>query len=167
MPPLPRRRVAPSGNSHRWYSWAVEVSASVAVSSSVKSTATNAVVFSYFIIKNSPLFAYKSGGHCDSIRRCEAIRRSYSVVCDRLIANRASRISRGVVGDLSYGVMLANCAKNVKDKNGEGQDQAILTYRVGPVHMKRRSMHGEGQALALRAPSGRRGFKPPPMVTLR
>ncbi|RKU26391.1 hypothetical protein C6495_17320 [Candidatus Poribacteria bacterium] len=27
-------------------------------------------------------------------------------------------------------------------------------------------MRGEGQALALRAPSGRRGFKPRPMVTL-
>ena len=42
MQPLPRRRVAPSGNPHRWYSWAVAgVKAGVAVNSRVKVKSVN------------------------------------------------------------------------------------------------------------------------------
>ena len=77
------------------------------------------------ILRCSPT---KAGGHCDSIRRCEAIRRLSAT--DRV---------RGF-GDLSHVVILANCAKMSRYKKmGEGQDQAILTYSVGPVHMKKQT----------------------------
>ena len=58
--------------------------------------------------------------HVPVVRKQVHMKNRHSVVCDRLIANRSSRISRGVVGDLSHAVRLANCARNVKDKKWGG-----------------------------------------------
>ena len=66
------------------------------------------------------------------------------------------RLSIGVVGDLSHVVMLAHCAKNVKEEKNGVQNREILNYgNRGTI-----SLHGEGQAPAIREYTGMRGLKP-------